>query len=164
MIRTSPMSNRAETWELVRKFMGLVPFNAYLGIEVTEISEGQVRMRLPFRPEYVGDPTRPSLHGGVLSTLLDTVGGAAVWSTVTIADRVSTIDLRVDYLLPARLEPVLAEAHVVRTGRRVAVVAMRAFHESAPAQTVAEGKGVYNIKPSPARAAAPSPSSNSSQG
>ena len=151
------MISQAETWDLVRQFMAQVPFNAHLGIEVTEIVEGQVRMRLPYRPEFVGDPTRPALHGGILATLLDTVGGAAVWSTKTLSDRISTIDLRVDYLLPARLEPVLAEAKVVRVGRRVAVAAMRAFHESAPNQTVAEGKGVYNIRPTVHKPTPPTP-------
>lgn len=142
-----------ESRELLRKFLAYVPFNVHLGIEITELVEGQARMRLPFRPEFVGDPTRPALHGGVLSTLLDAVGGAAVWSTMTLQDRISTIDLRVDYLLPGKLEPVIAEARTVRAGRRVAVVAMRAFHESAPTQTIAEGKGVYNIRPNPNRPA-----------
>jgi uncharacterized protein (TIGR00369 family) len=146
------MSN-PETRELLRKFLAYIPFNVYLGIEITELVEGQVRMRLPFRPEFVGDPSRPALHGGVLSTLLDAVGGAAVWSTVALQDRVSTIDLRIDYLLPGKLEPVIAEGRIVRAGRRVAVVAMRAFHESAPTQTISEGKGVYNIRPNPHRVA-----------
>lgn len=143
------MSNREDLLEIVRTVMNSVPFNAHLGLEVLEVKEGFARLRLPFRPEFVGDPTRPALHGGVLSAMLDTVGGAAAWSMVTLSERISTIDLRVDYLLPARLETVIAEGRVIRHGRRLSVVTMRAYHESNPAQTVTDGRGVYNIRSAP---------------
>lgn len=133
--------------EALRQMMEeLIPFNRFLGIKTVEISEGRVRLLLPFRPELVGDPMRPALHGGVISTLADVSGGVAVWSG--LADpraRVSTIDLRIDYLLPGRLETLEAAADVVRKGNRVAVVDMRVYHPSRPTETVATGKGVYNI-------------------
>jgi uncharacterized protein (TIGR00369 family) len=135
------------TPEIVRDLMeNLVPFNHFLGIECTGIGPGYCRLELPFRPELIGDPMRRVLHGGVLSTLIDTCGGAAVWSKVEAADAVSTVDLRVDFLRPGGEERIVAEAHVVRVGNRVAVVDMRAFHPSAPERTIATGKGVYNIK------------------
>jgi len=59
--------------------------------------------------------------------------------------RVSTIDLRVDYLRPAKLEPVIAEAKVVRVGNRVGVADVRLFQPSDESATIATGKGVYNI-------------------
>jgi uncharacterized protein (TIGR00369 family) len=59
--------------------------------------------------------------------------------------RVSTIDIRIDYLRPGRQETLAAEASVVRIGRRVGVVDVRCFHPSAPTDTVATGKGVYNV-------------------
>jgi uncharacterized protein (TIGR00369 family) len=58
---------------------------------------------LPVRPEFVGDPRRPALHGGVLSALIDTAGGVAAWSALGTGGSVSTVDLRVDYLQPAGL-------------------------------------------------------------
>jgi uncharacterized protein (TIGR00369 family) len=138
-----------EVLELVRKFMReLVPFNAFLGVEVDSLAEGRAVFSLPFRPEFIGDSTRnpPALHGGLIATLLDTCGGAAVWTTVNPTDKVSTIDMRVDYLRPGRGEPLLAEATVIRTGNRVGVTTMRAFHPSAPSDAIAEARGVYNIK------------------
>lgn len=124
----------------------LIPFNRFLGIKVIEIADRHVRLTLPFRPELVGDPMRPALHGGVISTLADVAGGLAVWTG--LADpraRVSTIDLRVDYLLPGRLQTLEARADVVRKGNRVGVVDMRVYHPSHASETVATGKGVYNI-------------------
>jgi uncharacterized protein (TIGR00369 family) len=124
----------------------LIPFNRFLGIRIARMGEGFMRLELPFRPELIGDPFRKALHGGVISALLDTCGGFAVWTQISLEDRVSTIDLRVDYLSPGLPEPLVAEASVVRVGNRVGVTDMRCFHESAPDRVVATGKGVYNIK------------------
>jgi uncharacterized protein (TIGR00369 family) len=133
--------------EVVRDLMqNMVPFNRYLGIECTGIGAGYCRLEVPFRPEYIGDPVKRALHGGVLSTLIDTCGGGAVWTMVDPMDAVSTIDLRVDYLRPGGEERVVAEAHVVRMGGRVGVADVRAFHPSAPERTIATGKGVYNVR------------------
>jgi uncharacterized protein (TIGR00369 family) len=135
------------TPEIVRNVIEkMVPFNTFLGIECTGIGPGYCRLELEFRPELIGDPVRRALHGGVISTLIDACGGAAVWSKVEPADAVSTIDLRVDFLRPGGQERLVAEAHVVRLGGRVGVVDVRAFHPSVPERTIATGKGVYNVK------------------
>ena len=124
----------------------LIPFNKYVGVRVVEIDRGRVRVEVPFRPELIGDPIRQAMHGGVISMLSDTAGGAAVWSALDEPRaRVSTIDMRVDYLRPGRQETLVAEANVVRLGRRVAVTDVRLFHPSAPHESIATGKAVYNI-------------------
>jgi len=123
-----------------------IPFNAFLGVRAVHIDKTLLRLEVPFRPELVGDPIRPALHGGVLSALADACGGGAVWLGVEDARaRVSTIDLRIDYLRPAKLETLLAEARVVRLGNRVGVADVRLYNASSPEVTVATGKGVYNI-------------------
>jgi uncharacterized protein (TIGR00369 family) len=82
--------------------------------------------------------------------LADTAGGGGVWSSVeNPAARVSTIDLRIDYLRPGRPEALVAEAVIVRVGRTVGVADMRIFHASshgAHDALIATGKGVYAIK------------------
>jgi uncharacterized protein (TIGR00369 family) len=132
--------------ELKTVMESFIPFNAFLGVRVVEANEKRVRLEVPFRPELVGDPIRPALHGGVLSALADAAGGAAVWLGIEdMTSRVSTIDLRIDYLRPARLEALVAEAIVVRLGNRVGVVDVRLYNAATPEVTVATGKGVYNI-------------------
>jgi uncharacterized protein (TIGR00369 family) len=133
--------------ELLGMVQDFIPFNKYLGIAVDEAREGFCRLKLPFRDELIGDAARPALHGGVISTLIDTAGGFAVWTQLNgIDDRVSTIDLRVDYLAPGAAETLFAEATVVRVGNRVGVVDVRCWQPSQPSRTVATGKAVYNIK------------------
>jgi acyl-coenzyme A thioesterase PaaI-like protein len=66
--------------ELLQFFKDFIPFNRFLGIQMTAAEEGWVRLELPFREEFIGDASRPALHGGVISTLIDTCGGFAVWT------------------------------------------------------------------------------------
>jgi uncharacterized protein (TIGR00369 family) len=131
----------------VREVMtSLIPFNRELGLEVRELAPGRAVLAIPFRPGLVGDPMRPALHGGVISALIDTAGGAAVWTAIGPDDRPSTIDLRVDYLRPGRLEALVAAAEVLRVGNRVGVTTIRAYHDDRPDELIAEGKGVYAVK------------------
>jgi uncharacterized protein (TIGR00369 family) len=124
----------------------MIPFNRYLGIKLAHAESGFARLEVAFRDELIGDPLRPALHGGVLSALADAAGGAAVWTGIEDERaRVSTIDLRIDYLRPGKLELLIAEAKIVRLGNRVGVADVRLFHPSSEAETIATGKGVYNI-------------------
>jgi uncharacterized protein (TIGR00369 family) len=132
--------------EFIEFFEQHIPFNQLVGFRLRAIEKGFARAEAPFRPELIGDPARPALHGGVISALIDACGGFAVWSEVSLKNRVSTIDLRVDYLAPGTAEPLIAEARVVRLGNRVGVVDVRCTQPSAPDVVVATGKGVYNIK------------------
>jgi uncharacterized protein (TIGR00369 family) len=100
-------------------------------------------LTLPVRGELVGDPRRPALHGGVLSSLIDAAGGLAAWSALADAESVSTVDLLVDYLEPAGLGAELrAEAKLVRKGNRVCHVRVAVSQDGV---VVAEGRAVYNI-------------------
>jgi len=133
--------------EILKQVMEeMIPFNRYLGVRMTKAEPGFARLEVPFRDELVGDPLRPALHGGVLSALADAAGGGAVWTAIEDERaRVSTIDLRIDYLRPAKLELVIAEAKIVRIGNRVGVADVRLFQPSNEEATIATGKGVYNI-------------------
>ena len=122
------------------------PFVAHLGMRFASVESGFVVLEVPFRQELIGNPEIPALHGGVISSLLDTCGGAAVWSQLGKGDRVSTVDLRVDYLRPGRPEILFGMGRVIRLGNRVGVAELRAYHTGCEDQPVAVGTGVYNIR------------------
>jgi uncharacterized protein (TIGR00369 family) len=140
------LSKKAD--KIIRKFMDeMAPFNRLVGMRVALLDEGEASMEIPFKPELIGDPFRPALHGGVISALLDTCGGTAVLTTLKhIEDRASTVDLRVDYLRPGREETLIAEAKVQRAGNRVAVTSLIAYHPDDRDKPVATGVGVYNVR------------------
>ena len=60
--------------------------------------------------------------------------------------RVSTIDLRIDYLRPGKQEALRAHATLVRAGKTVGVADVRMFHPSDESETIATGKGVHAIR------------------
>ncbi len=133
--------------DVLRQFFDqAIPFNHFLGLKLVSVERGRVVARLPFRPELVGDPTRPALHGGVISMVADTVGGSAVWSVTNPGDKVATIDLRVDYLRPGRLVELQASAEVLRVGNRVGVSSIRVYHADDPDRPIAVAMGVYTVR------------------
>ena len=105
----------------------LIPFNRFLGVRLESVDRdtGHLSTRLELRPEFVGNALRDMPHGGVVSALIDATAGAAAalsLEDLSLADRVATIDMRVDYLRAARGAVLHAHAEVMRTGRRVIVV------------------------------------------
>lgn len=124
-----------------------IPFNRFLGMRADASVRGKGRIELPARPEFTGDPGRPALHGGLISTLADTVGGLAAFTVTESISRCSTIDLRVDYLRPGQVDtPLVGEAEILRFGNRVAVANIVIFQDGARTRPVAVGKGVYSVK------------------
>jgi uncharacterized protein (TIGR00369 family) len=129
--------------DLLRVMEEHVPFNRLLGLRGESIAVGHCVLRLAVREDFVGDPRRPALHGGVLSSLIDTAGGLAAWSALSAGESVSTVDLRVDYLEPAGLGADLrATAALLRKGNRVCHVRIEVTQGDV---LVADGRGVYNI-------------------
>jgi uncharacterized protein (TIGR00369 family) len=137
-MRPDVLKQLAEEW---------IAFNKFLGVRSLSLEPGSVLLEIPFREELIGDPVRRAIHGGVLSALADTAGGFAVWTSLEDErTRISTIDLRVDYLRPGKQEDVRAQATLVRAGKTVGVADVRLYHPSDEATTIATGKGVYAIR------------------
>ena len=129
--------------DVLRLMWEQAPFNRLLGLKGESLEPGHAVITLPVREDFVGDPRRPALHGGVVSALIDTAGGAAAWAALGPGESVSTVDLRVDFLEPARLAgPLRAEATLLRKGNRVCHVRTSVTQDGV---LVAEGSAVYNI-------------------
>ncbi len=48
-----------------------IPFNRVLGLRVEALTRGKAILRVPWKTELTGDASRPAVHGGVLSMLID---------------------------------------------------------------------------------------------
>ncbi|RZJ01138.1 MAG: PaaI family thioesterase [Brevundimonas sp.] len=116
-----------------------------LGFVYEGLDGDRVRLRVPWREDLVGDPETGVLAGGLVTTLLDHVGGLAVWVALDRFEGIATLDLRVDYMRPA--EPrrdLIAEARCYRLTRSIAFVRAWAF-EDEPANPVAAAQGSYML-------------------
>ena len=67
----------AQQGRIARQFIQAIPHCRELGMEMVEIGAGRAMMALDYDPRFVGDPETGVLHGGVVTALLDTCGGAA---------------------------------------------------------------------------------------
>jgi uncharacterized protein (TIGR00369 family) len=133
-----------------------LPFNRLVGITVASVDSSGGTMTFPMREDLIGNFYHRTLHGGVISTVLDAVGGLTASASLVeraigqpeekvqaMFTRVGTIDLRVDYLRPGRGELFRASGRIMRSGRKVAVVRMEMVNEKD--LLVAVGTGTYMI-------------------
>ncbi len=97
----------------------LPPFVMLLGMGITSVEDGEVTFTLqPHASHY--NPIGV-VHGGVLSTALDTVAGCAVHSTLEPGWGYTSIDLNVSFLRGVTLDSGLITftGRVIKRGRRV---------------------------------------------
>lgn len=123
-----------------------IPFCKLLHLKFVRRTEDAVVLKIPYTDALIGDRRRPALHGGVISTLLDTVGGAIGLTNLSLPDdRLSTVDIRVDFLRPGEPKDLYAEGRIARSGNRIIVTKMTAYQLN-PKKVIAEGMGVYNVR------------------
>lgn len=114
-----------------------------LGFRLEGVEGRTVRLRVPWREDLVGDPETGVLAGGLVTTLLDHIGGLAVWIAAGGFQPIATLDLRVDYMRAARTrEDLIAEAICYRLTSNVAFVRAWAF-EASPDDPVAAAQSTY---------------------
>ena len=115
------------------------PFHAWLGVRLKTLTAEAIEIVMPWREEFVSDPTIRYTHGGILASLIDLAGDYAV--TARIGRGVPTVDMRVDYHQAAMAGPLLARASVIKLGRTLATAEARIFDEND--KLVASGRAVY---------------------
>jgi len=133
-----------------------LPFNRLIGLKIKSISLEKVKTEFGMQPDLIGNPVQETLHGGVISSVLDATGGLVasagiiqrmnsdpVETVLKQFSKVGTIDLRVDYLRPGRGTLFSAEANIMRSGRKVAVTRMALHNEEDT--LIAVGTGTYLV-------------------
>ena len=126
-----------------------------LGFVYGSVDGDRVRIRAPWREDLVGDPDAGVLSGGLVTTLLDHVGGLAVWIALGQFESIATLDLRVDYMRAAQARrDLIAEARCYHLTRSVAFVRAWAFEDS-PDDPVAAAQSAYMLTSSGGRGPGP---------
>ncbi|PPB80296.1 uncharacterized protein (TIGR00369 family) [Albidovulum inexpectatum] len=132
--------------ELARKFIEAIPHSRALGMVLERIEDGVAVISMPYDERFVGDPETGVIHGGAVSALMDTCGGAAVMSHPTGAIGTATLDLRIDYMRPARPgDRITARAECYHVTRSVAFVRATA-HDSDTDRPVAAANGAFTLE------------------
>lgn len=133
-----------------------IPFNKVLGLKVESISYESVRASFNMRGELMGHYKRGMLHGGAISAVIDVTGGLAAFmglqkkmpgetleARIERFGRVSTIDVRIDFLRPGIGKLFIATAYTLRTGNKVAVTRIELHNDQD--DLIAVGTGSYTV-------------------
>lgn len=100
-----------------------------LGMRFDEIEHGHVVMSLETRPDF-SNPLG-TVHGGITATMLDSVMGCAVHTTLAAGVGYATLELKVNYIRSSRTDgrTLSAEGNIVHLGRRTATAEGKVLDE-----------------------------------
>jgi uncharacterized protein (TIGR00369 family) len=104
---------------LITEFLKHSPFARLVDLELVDLAPDRAELRLRFRAEVT--TAGEVVHGGAISTLIDTAATAAAWATEfdQTPTRWGTASLSVDFLRPAQGRDLSATATVTRRGHQL---------------------------------------------
>lgn len=130
--------------------------NEYLGFTMDSPDLDNASLKFEMRDELIGNYIYRTLHGGVISAILDITGGHVVFlkqfkrsrgqpieKIMKKATRIGTIDIRIDYLLPGTGNNFSTSGYVLRIGNKVAVTRMELHNDRQ--ELIAVGTGSYTV-------------------
>ena len=137
-------------FEQMQNWFVSMPHCATLGLRPAGLDEGRPTLAIDWRDELVGNPVTGVLHGGAITSLIDTTSGLALFARLDQPEAIATLDLRIDYLRPATPgQPVFCRAECYKLGRQIAFT--RALcHQGDPADPIAHGVATFMRDSSPA--------------
>ena len=121
-----------------------LPFAVMMGAEVVSLEKGRATFRLPYHADWL----RPggTISGPVLMGLADLAMYAVVLSAVGRIELAVTTNLNINFLRKPAAVDVIAEARMLKLGKRLAVGEVELFSEGDP-DMVAHVTATYSIPP-----------------
>ena len=109
-------------WSRRRPAMGQGHMAA-TGVRLEHLEGGIALVRMPYRPELLGDPQRQLIHTSAITSLVDSSAGFVVLAQLPDSEIIVTLDLRMDYLRPS-IAPhdLLCEVECYRMTAQIAFV------------------------------------------
>ena len=116
-----------------------------LGMRFDEVEHGRVVVSLETRPDFANP--MGAVHGGIAATMLDSVMGCAVHTTLPAGVGYTTLELKVNYIRTVRTDGrvLSAEGTVIHAGRRTATASGKVFDEQG--KLVAHGSTTCLVLP-----------------
>ena len=128
------------------------PHSELVDMRMHEVSEGFLAS-IPYSKQLIGDPETGVIHGGVITTLLDSGCGIAAIKETGLMGFIATLDLRIDYMRPAKPgKTIWAQCECYRVTRSVAFCRGAAFEENEN-DPVATAAGAFMLTKPPSKKA-----------
>ncbi|MCC5974762.1 MAG: PaaI family thioesterase [Rubellimicrobium sp.] len=132
--------------QIARQFIEAIPHARALGLRLTDLGAGRAEIAMPWDGRLVGDPDTGVIHGGAVSALMDTCGGAAVMAHPGAGASTATLGFRIDYMRPATPgQAIRAQAECYHMTRFVAFVRAVALDDD-PDRPVATATGSFAVE------------------
>jgi uncharacterized protein (TIGR00369 family) len=107
-----------------------MPANKLLGLNILELEKNYTKIHIPFKEEFIGDYVQKRWHGGFQASIADSAGSIAAMTTLTdLTEKISTIDIRVDYLHGSEPKDLYAEAEIIKSGKRIVKADIKLYHK-----------------------------------
>lgn len=116
-----------ERERLIREKFDTNHFPRLLGIEIDSIEEGRAVLSVEVRKEL--KQLQGVMHGGAIASLIDTAVAFAIIGASEPEDRFTTVEMKINYLSAIREGRVIAEARLLRDGRRIIVAECDVFDD-----------------------------------
>lgn len=114
-----------------------------IGTRYRDHGEDWAELAIDYDERLVGDPTTGILASGPVVSLVDTASGLSIWLKSQKFVEIVTIDLRVDYLRPAKVgNSICARMQCYRATRNIAFVRGQA-HDGEAADPIAHAAGTF---------------------
>lgn len=140
MSDTTPGS-RIHGEEFLRLLRETIPLGRSWAIEVVSLGDGEATLRMPFHADQVR--AGGTINGPTIMMLVDTALYAAVLSRIGLEALAVTSDLNIRFLRKPGQTALIAEATLLRCGKRLAVGEVRVRSEGGP--PVAHATGTYAL-------------------
>lgn len=131
---------------LVRKWQQITvisPYSRELGLSLHSVRTDWCVIKVPYDPRTIGNPESGVVHGGVITALLDSCYGLAIFVRMSKLRPMATLDLRIDYLKPATPgRDILGGAVCYKLGHELAFVRGTAYHDS-PDDPIATSSAIF---------------------
>jgi len=125
----------------LHRMVTTAPIYQLLKISLEKIDEGFARFRMPFQRELTQG--FGLVHGGAIATLADTAVAYALLSLVQPGERVATAEFKINYLSSVTAGELIAEAHIINKGEKLALGEMEVKNEQG--KLIAKGLATYMI-------------------
>jgi uncharacterized protein (TIGR00369 family) len=114
-----------EVMEKIREKFELNHFPKLVGIEIDDIEPGRAKLSLEVTQKH--RQLQGIMHGGAIATLIDTAVAFAIVGASEPSAKFTTIELKVNYLSPIVEGRVIADARLIRDGKRIIVAECDVF-------------------------------------
>lgn len=119
------------------------PFQDMVGYTLGTDAQGGICARLPIRPEHLN--LHGVLHGGVLLTLLDAIGGRVLKAADDRIQSAVTINLSADFIQPVSSGTLYATGKADKVGKTIAYVSVKIMLDGPDGEIVARGHSSWRV-------------------